>query len=213
MRIFLIIVSCAAVLIAGSLRAEGPQINLNPTTPHQEMMLGLAYWIGARGLPQDRKKGYELLLHAAAAGDTDAMTNIGEFYAIGEGVPRDPAKAMEWLRKAADRGDAGGYYNIGNLYFNGIGVPQDYAKAREYYEKALALPVDSDHREVLGMAANNIAVMYLNGWGVARDEKKAIQYYERAAEAGTKAAKVNLAKLAQGTDGVRQRRQLIVPQV
>jgi TPR repeat protein len=193
---------CAAILIAQPIHAEDVPLVLNPTNTHEEMMLGLAYWIGARGLPRDRNKGYALLKHAADEGDADAMNNIGAFYAIGEGVPCDPAKAMMWYQKAADRNDAGGYYNVGHLYFTGEGVPQDYAMARKYFEKALAMPVDDFHREVHGEAANNLGVMYIDGRGVAKDVSKGIAYYEQAAANGQKTAKVNLAKLYINGKGV-----------
>jgi hypothetical protein len=58
-----------------------------------------------QGGPVDLARGHELLVKAAEAGATIAMTNLADNYAIGFGVSRDPAKAREWLDMATADGN------------------------------------------------------------------------------------------------------------
>jgi TPR repeat protein len=75
---------------------------------------------------------------AAAAGNTEAMTNLGWLYGNGKGVAQDYGKARECYQKAADAGYAVAMYHLGCLYENGQGVFEgvDYAQARRWYQKA-----------------------------------------------------------------------------
>jgi len=48
------------------------------------------------------------LVQAADAGDSDAMSHLGNIYANGHGVPQNNATALSWFWKAADGGAWGG---------------------------------------------------------------------------------------------------------
>ncbi len=52
---------------------------------------------------------------AAAQGNADAQSDIGELYRNGLGVSQDYAEAMTWYRKAAEE-NADAQNNIGWLY-------------------------------------------------------------------------------------------------
>ena len=80
-------------------------------------------------------------LDAANAGDTDAMTYVGEIHERGLGRPADPAAAANWYQRAADEGHARAQINLANLYAQGRGVPRDEARARALYASATDLPV------------------------------------------------------------------------
>ncbi len=55
-------------------------------------------------LPDDREKGYALMLDAAWEGDAKAANNIGWLLQHGEYVERDAAAAMRWYARAAEQG-------------------------------------------------------------------------------------------------------------
>lgn len=55
-------------------------------------------------LPDDREKGYALMLDAAWEGDAKAANNIGWLLQHGEYVERDTAAALRWYERAAVQG-------------------------------------------------------------------------------------------------------------
>src|SRR5690348_12240785 len=69
-----------------------------PDNPNVDVVYG-AYQRG------EYKTSFNLALPRAQAGDTKAMTMLGELYANGLGTRRDYAKAAEWYKKASDGGD------------------------------------------------------------------------------------------------------------
>ena len=73
------------------------------------------------------------LRKAAAAGDAEAQTKLGERYNKGRGVRKNYKEAVKWYHKAAEQGDAAGQYNLGLMYRIGRGVPKDYVAAYAWY--------------------------------------------------------------------------------
>src|SRR5438067_1732253 len=55
---------------------------------------------------------------AAAAGDRQAMYDLGYALEHGAGVAKDPAEAAKWYQKAAAAGDASAMNNLGWLFQN-----------------------------------------------------------------------------------------------
>ena len=55
-------------------------------------------------LPDDRQKGYDMMLSAAWEGDAKAANNIGWLLQHGEYVERDDAAALRWYERAAVQG-------------------------------------------------------------------------------------------------------------
>ena len=87
----------------------------------------------------------------AAAGNVDAIYDIGALYDGGNGVPRDYSKAMKWWRKAASAGDGLAMVGIGYLYM-GHGVPQDFTKAMKWFRRAEASSDPSARRAARRLA-------------------------------------------------------------
>jgi TPR repeat protein len=125
---------------------------------------------------------------------SDAMTNLGLRYALGEGVPQDYAEAKRWWEKAAGAGVASAMGLLGALYEMGWGVQQDYGEAKRWYEKASAAG-DSNAMTLLG----NI---YYSGHGVPQDYAEAKRWYEIAAAAGNSNAMIGLGDLYRDGRGV-----------
>ena len=73
------------------------------------------------GVPQDYSKARKWSVEAAAAGNTDAMINLGRLYEQGLGVAQDYGKALEWFRKALDGGNTDAMINLTRLYEQGPG--------------------------------------------------------------------------------------------
>jgi TPR repeat protein len=67
----------------------------------------------------------ELFQKAAAAGNTDAMNQVGVMYRDGLGAGQDYSTARDWFQKAADAGNNLAMNNLGVLYETGKGVVQD----------------------------------------------------------------------------------------
>lgn len=82
---------------------------------------------------QQARERYEL---AAAAGNSEAMWDLGVIYEFGKGVTQDYQQARQWYEKAAAAGHATAMERIGVIYEKGHGVAKDYQQARQWYEKA-----------------------------------------------------------------------------
>ncbi len=96
---------------------------------------------GEQGVPKDPRKEFDLLLGAAAQGDTITQRGLGQAYLEGWAGEPDAAKALEWFSRAARRGDAESMARIGNLYEEGRGVPASPTLAAAWYQKAALLEV------------------------------------------------------------------------
>ena len=55
-------------------------------------------------VPRDPAQAYRYYAEAAAAGDGQAMNNLGAVYYDGRGVPRDRKVAKQWFEMAAALG-------------------------------------------------------------------------------------------------------------
>ena len=163
---------------------------------------------------------------AAAAGNTQAMINLGNTFEDRE----DFEQAYYWYHEAALLGNPDGMFNVANMYHWGRYVRQDYKKAREYFEKlyrmncrgaAFYLGLYSEYgyagekneaeavryyREGLdsgdGYCAVNLGRMYCLGLGVEKDERKGLAYYRRGYQEGDSLACANLGwcyEVGQGT--------------
>lgn len=89
-----------------------------------------------QGVTEDQKKGTELVLQAAEAGDARAQYEIGIAYEKGHTVERNIEKAASWLKKSAEQNFADGQFAYGVMLATGHGKGLDKATADE---KAAAL--------------------------------------------------------------------------
>jgi TPR repeat protein len=121
---------------------------------------------------KNKSTAFDLFTRAAAAGDANAMANLGAMYGNGDFVPRDDAKALDWFDKAIAAGDAGALTQVGVAFFYGRGSPVDYPMAAQYFQQAADL---ND-----GYALKFLAVMYERGLLGAPDPGKAAALRDRA---------------------------------
>jgi len=66
----------------------------------------------------------------------NAMTLLGNHYALGVGVAQDNAQAFQWYKRAAEFGDAEGQYWLAEMYFTGRGVAKDNIQGRKWMAEA-----------------------------------------------------------------------------
>ena len=93
-------------MISGAVMAFGWQVLAFAATPQdvaQEAMEG--YTLFTRdSLPDDRQRGYDMMLSAAWEGDAKAANNIGWLMQHGEFIDKDLKGAFRWYERAADQG-------------------------------------------------------------------------------------------------------------
>ncbi len=135
---------------------------------------------------------------AAAAGNADAMYNLGHMFDIGlAGVPGSYVEARRWYNKAAAAGVRDALYYLGTVYFD-ADLSERRMKggkeARVWYEKAA---VAGDSR---GMY--ELAQMYYEGTGGSQDYQQAKQWFEKAAAAGHREAMYRLEDIYEKGQGV-----------
>jgi len=123
-----------------------------PEAPNPEQLTERAETYEKNGVTardqRDFSTARDSFLKAAAAGNAEAMRNLGLLYQNGQGVAQDLSEAMKWYGKAADAGNMVAMYNIGRLYQAGMGVPQDLTEAKKWYSKS-ALMGFPDAKEML----------------------------------------------------------------
>ena len=122
----------------------------------------------------------------AAAGDADALFNMGQAYKLGRGVARDPAQARELYRRAAIKGHLPAQANLGILLF----------QAGEKAESMRWLKSAADKGEARAQYVFGIASF--NGDGVARNLGLAYGYLLRASAQGLSQASNALTNIEGG---------------
>jgi TPR repeat protein len=146
------------------------------------------------GAQQDSQQARKSQEQAAAAGNSQAMTQLGYLYQSGYGVPQDYEQARKLYEKASAAGNSQAMTQLGFLYQNGFGVSRDYEQARSWYEKSAAAGN--------AQAMTQLGFLYQNGFGVPRDYEQARSWYEKAAAAGNTQAMTQLGYLYQSGYGV-----------
>ncbi len=106
----LIIVGLAATIYAVALAAS-------PEEVAEEAMEGYRIFV-RDSLPDDRARGYEMMLSAAWEGDAKAANNIGWLMQHGEFVDKDLKGAFRWFERAADQGLPAAALNYMELILN-----------------------------------------------------------------------------------------------
>ena len=122
----------------------------------------------------------------AAAGEPNALFNMGQAYKLGRGVTADPATARDYYRKAAAKGHLAAQANLGiSLY-----------QAGDKLEAARWLRMAADRGEARAQYVLGIALY--NGDGVTRNPGLGYGYLLRSAASGLAQASTALA----GIEGV-----------
>ena len=133
---------------------------------------------------------------AAAAGDANALFEIGARFSDGRGVATDAGEAAKWYRLAADRGLAPAQYRMGNLLEKGTGVDRNLGEAISYYRQAAGAGNAS--------AMHNLAVLYASGAAGQPDYAAAVEWFRKASDLGVADSQFNLAILYARGNGVKQ---------
>jgi TPR repeat protein len=133
---------------------------------------------------------------AAAAGDPEAMNNLGILYYKGLGFKQDVKQAEAWYLRAAHLGYTNAQFNLGNLYFNGDGIDQNLTEAARWYTAAAR----ANHLR----AQYYLAQMYEHGDGVKEDHATALNWYVKSADGGLPEAKYVVGRMLLTGDGLQK---------
>ena len=90
-------------------------------------------YISGNGTNKDAKRGFDLCLKGAKAGETKAASRVGELYFAGVGTKKNLKQAYRWLKKAGDKQHPSAAYNLGLMYLKGEGVARSEDKARRWF--------------------------------------------------------------------------------
>lgn len=135
-------------------------------------------------MPAQVAPALQSLAAAAAAGNVDAMNDLGIIYSIGGIVPRDYSKAFYWYQKAIDGGSSNAMNNLATMYLYGVGMPRDYANAFRWFQRS------AEHGNPHAMYS--AAAMADIGLGTSRNPAFARSMYRKAAEFGFAPAMVRV---------------------
>jgi TPR repeat protein len=72
--------------------------------PDSQVRLGMMYFAGAEGLPEDKVEGARWYRRAADQGHATGQYGLGLSYLIGKGVDKDVNEGLRWLRLSARQG-------------------------------------------------------------------------------------------------------------
>ncbi len=133
------------------------------------------------------QQALQLLKDAAAAGDIQAMIEMGICYASGRWVRKDPAEAINWWKKASGLGsrEAATQRLIAGIM-------------ERHPSRASAGDVDSLQSAALKgsvLAETALAYCYERGVGLPQDIGEAVTLYRKSARRGSRAAFDELKKL------------------
>jgi hypothetical protein len=156
---------------------------------HAEVILGLAYEMGAAGLMPDSVQALNWFLKAADRGIPWAEMWAADFYYTGSpGVPRDLYKAIELYRSSSEHGNPRAAFYVGRMYFFGEGVVTNHEEAAQWFKRAL--PADPQMvgrmvalsengcasafclslRQIVGAMTTDSAGQYAGEWDDATNE-------------------------------------------
>jgi hypothetical protein len=146
-----------------------------------EVELAELYNTGKLGDDRDhRAQCIPWYLKAAAQGNTDAQSAVGELATYYPGNPLlKSVNAVETQRQAAENGDFQAQFGLAKRYQTGDGVPADAAQAFTWMQKAAQNTTSADSGQ--GDAMYRLAVMYEQGEGVPPDRSAARELYLQAA--------------------------------
>lgn len=132
-RLFLI----SAVLNSAQVFAQSSAVNTEKADIGQPLKAGdfdFAYNAYTAG---HYKTAFESAMKRAENGDAAAQTLLGILYMEGRSVTQDADKAMYWYGRAAEAGDPQAQLRYGIDMFNGIHVAKDQQKGEDYIRKAV----------------------------------------------------------------------------
>ncbi len=111
MKMIRLIILGLVMALSFSMRASSPDVAA------EVAMDGYRLFI-RDSLPDDRQRGYDMMVSAAWEGDAKAANNIGWLMQHGEFVDKDLKGALRWYERAADQGLAVAALNYMELIIN-----------------------------------------------------------------------------------------------
>jgi TPR repeat protein len=154
--------------------AEGA-LKVLPQDNYVAVLVAQAYYNGW-GTKPDVARGNTLIEAAAAAGNSDALAELGLQYFYGMGRERNADTGIALLDSAAALGHGVARVELGRLNSSAAGPNVDRVKAYSMFLDAAGQ----------GSSAGMLEVgrLYLAGWGIGQDEKRGVEWLEKAASLG-----------------------------
>jgi ATP-dependent helicase IRC3 len=118
--------------------------------------LGVIFFDGEEGVPQDFKKAKECFEKGAELGESWSMRNLGAVFQNGEGVKKNLNKAIDWYRKAAAQKLPAAHEDLGNIYSDDTEGLIDLIKAHYHYSMAIQLTENRQERGVYKRKLTNL---------------------------------------------------------
>lgn len=151
---------------------------VTPQEVAEEAMEGYALFV-RDSLPDDRQRGYDMMLSAAWEGDAKAANNIGWLLQNGEFVAKDLKGAFRWYERAADQGLPAAALNYIDLVLA---------------QKDSVLPDRLPDRDRLAKASMLAGTALAMGRGLHYDPKRGEELILRAALFGDETAATTVAQ-------------------
>lgn len=144
-------------------------------TPNAQYELGMKFYKGKDGFPQDYVSARKWFEQAAQQGHRKAKKVLSEM-PEDRAIPQPPKGYFERYIKAAESGGPKDKYELAWKFYDGAGVSKDYGKAMEWF----LLSAEGGYVD----AQLQVASMLAAGKGVEKDPKKAFVWCQRAADGG-----------------------------
>ena len=146
-----------------------------PADNYVAVLVAQAYYNGW-GTTPDATRGNALIETAAAAGNSDALAELGLQYFYGMGREQNSETGIALLDSAAALGHGVARVELGRLSSSATGPKVDRVKAYSMFLDAASQ----------GSSAGMLEVgrLYLAGWGIGADEERGVDWLERAASLG-----------------------------
>lgn len=149
-------------------------------------IVGLLYLSGPKPIGRDFARARQWLEKAAAAGNGDAMSRLGEIFANGWGVPENKALAVDWYRRGAEQGSYSAMNNLATALLAGEAMTRNIPEGLEWLRKAA---------EKDPVAQENLAHILRSGEFGETDRQAAFDLFRKAAERGSSRAMISIAQM------------------
>lgn len=170
--IWLILLSFGIGIVSFHARAESPE------DVAESAMEGYRLFM-RDSLPDDRQKGYQIMLAAAWEGDAKAANNIGWLLQEGDFVEKDLSRAFQWFERASDQGLPAAALNYMEIIIN-------------HRDEVLAKRIPD--RERMAKASTLAGTSMLMGRGLPYDSKRGEEMLLRGALFGDENAMMTVAQ-------------------
>ncbi|MBQ3158303.1 MAG: sel1 repeat family protein, partial [Clostridia bacterium] len=129
------------------------------------------------GVPQDKRKAFDLYMQAAFSDHAAAQAMLGTSYMSGvPGIEPSPEKAFQWLKTALNNGHKPAALFVGKLYLTGFGGEKDVEKGISYIKMA------ADDNNPL--ACYELGNLYRKGEHLPQNYDEAFKYISMGASQG-----------------------------